>query len=130
MVKISQSSGNWIKTSNIKDDDLIKILDEGYVCESKKYTYPDGTPKKQLVFQIEHKGETYSFTMNKASQINLGEVWGWDTCEWVGKTAKAYIMPSPIGTKMVLLKPAKENPEKRNPEMVYDPEQDAWDSDK
>jgi hypothetical protein len=82
----------YLKASECKLGDLIKFLDEGKWVESTKFTYEDGKPKQQLVFEVEDgSGDKKSLTLNKTNRDALVEAWGKDTSLWVGKIAEITI---------------------------------------
>ena len=101
-----QSSGMYLKADQVKKGDIIKILDEGTIETSTKFTYDDGTPKKEFVFTVEHKGQKVKMRMNKASRVAITSGFGDETKNWVGREASCYIMPTPSGDKkMIILEP-------------------------
>ena len=100
------SGGNYLKADLVKKGDIIKILDEGTIETSTKFTYDDGTPKKEFVFTVEHKGIKTKMRMNKASRVALVTAFGDETKGWIGREASCYVMPTPSGDKkMIILEP-------------------------
>ena len=87
MVKLS-SNKKWVKGSEFKNGDIVKLVSEGGWEESSKFTYNDGSPVQQFIIKIEVNGEEKDMTLNKASRNNLTMTWGYETSEWVGKSAK------------------------------------------
>jgi len=76
----------YLKASECNTGDLIKFLDEGKWVESTKFTYDDGSPKQQLIFEVEDGlGEKKSLTLNATNRNTLVSAWGKDTANWVGK---------------------------------------------
>ena len=110
--------GNYLKTDDVKEGDVIKILDEGRWVESATYTYDDGKPKRSLVFGVDFKGEKRDMRMNKVSQDELKSAWGDDTADWIGKTAKVSIeYVRTIKKNMIVLTASgKEEAQKEIPE--------------
>jgi len=49
-MKVS-TGGNYLKPTDEVKGKTIKFLDEGRLEESTKFTYDDGTPKKNLIFE-------------------------------------------------------------------------------
>lgn len=109
--------GNYLKTENVKDGDLITFKDEGSWVESAKYTYDDGNPKQDFVMKVEHKGKEYSLRVNKFSRDELVPVYGTDTKGWIGKQAKVAIENyRSLGKKgIILTAPSKEESQVEEP---------------
>lgn len=108
MVKLNQG-GKYLSVKTAERGEKVKFNNAGEWRQNTKFTYEDGTPKNELIFQVHHNGEDKELKVNKASQINLSEAWGDDTEAWVGKTSKINIMPTPNGQhKMIVLEPTEE----------------------
>lgn len=123
-MEIDLNKGNkstYLRVSDVKDEDIIAILDPGRWVESK-FTYEDGTPKQNLEFAVNFQGKQLKYNMNKTSQINMSESFGNKTEDWVGKCAKIFVMPTPRGdTKMIVLKPTTQQEPAKIPEV-----QEEW----
>ena len=80
---------DYVKVNkNIKNGDIVKLLDEGKY-ETKEI---GGERKKLLKFDMElADGSGKIYTMNKTTQQNLIEAWGQDSKEWIGKELKAWV---------------------------------------
>lgn len=85
MVKLG---GNYVKTADVNDGDVINFMDEGEWIKSARWTYEDGSPKMDFVIGVEIKGETKQMRLNKTNRDILTEAYGNDTVDWIGKSAK------------------------------------------
>lgn len=101
----SVTSGTFAKADiDIKQGDVITIMDEGVSEPSQVYTLPDGTPKINYNFTIKLvDGKMMKLTINKTSLKNLVGTLGAETGDWIGKEVKANIAMTPKGQKMVIL---------------------------
>ena len=63
-MKLSKGGGNWLKADQCKKGEIITFKDEGRIEESDKYKYDDGSPKKSLVFMVEHCGTDKQMRLN------------------------------------------------------------------
>lgn len=107
MVKLNEG-GNYLKTADTKQGDVIKFLNEGVWAENSKYTYPDGNPRMDFIMRVEHGGAEKKFRVNKTNRDLLVEAWGNDTADWINKTAKVELIKSMIAGKlqnMIVLHP-------------------------
>ena len=86
MVMLNQG-GNYIKTADAKDGEIITFKDEGAWQESK-YTYDDGNPKNDFVIKVMYNNEEKSIRLNKKNRTTVSEAYGDDTSKWIGKTAE------------------------------------------
>ena len=115
MVQLAEEGKrNWLKTSEVKNGEKIKILDEGAWVESTKFTYDDGNPVKQFVVSIERGGSAYAINMNKVSRTQLSTAWGTDTSKWVGHMVQVEKIKVMVGGDLkesLLLSPAMDNEE-------------------
>ena len=107
-MKLSDNT-QWLSAKNCESGDEITILNEGEWKESQKFTYDDGSPVKQLVFKINHKGEEKQLTFIKPSRIALVEAFGDDTLEWVGRKATIQLALNTQGGKSIILEPITES---------------------
>lgn len=73
--------------ADIKDGDIIKILDEGQ--EVKKEF--KGVSNTAVEHQFETRNGTKAMSVNKTSINNLIDAFGKDSKEWVGKEVKAWV---------------------------------------
>jgi hypothetical protein len=81
-------SGNFLKTAEANNGDIITFKDEGEWVENTKYTYPDGNPKVDFVIKVEINGDDKSMRLNKTNREIVISAYGKDTKKWIGKTAK------------------------------------------
>lgn len=97
---ILEDSFKFLKVSEVKDGTIIKFTNEGVWRDSRKFTYPDGSVKKEFVITIEVDGENKSFTLNKTNRDTLKLAWGKDTKEWIGKEARIKLVDGFVGGVM------------------------------
>ncbi len=83
-----QAKRNWLKSENVKSGDTLTFLSGGEIVPSGKYTYEDGTPKKQFVIKLTHNGAEADFTVNATNKKILIASFGDETDSWVGKSVK------------------------------------------
>lgn len=91
----------FLKTSEVQSGDIIKFKDEGEWVESKKFTYPDGTPRNDFMITVEINGENRSLRLNKTNRDVLVAVFGKDTMGWVGKEVKLHKVNALVAGKMM-----------------------------
>lgn len=103
--------GQFMKAEGVDKGATVVFKDAGEIQTSDKYTYEDGSPRKNLVFTVEYKGEDKKLRLNNASKINLIEAWGEETKDWIGKSAVIHILPAPNGiNKMIILESVNGKP--------------------
>ena len=76
--------------TDIKDGDLLKMLDAGQVIEGKfgeQYVFKFMTAKK----------EEGNIALNRTSRNTLGRGFGTETEDWVGKVVKAFVVKQMVG---------------------------------
>lgn len=113
------NTGKFLKASDVQRGDFVEFLDEGKWVETKfdrkdkegnVVLKEDGTPEKQnqyLMLVRYNDTEERSLKLNRASWVQLSEVYGEDTTQWVGKKAIVRTIPTPNGkSKSILLDPA------------------------
>ena len=86
-MKIS-SAKNWLKSEDVKQGDIITFLSEGEWVASAKYTYADGTPRKDFLLKVKHGEVDKDMRLNATNKKILIKAFGDETKEWIGKTAK------------------------------------------
>ncbi len=104
-----QVKKNWLKSENVKSGDTLTFLNGGEIVTSGKYTYTDGTPKKDLVFKVTHNGAEADFTMNATNKKTLIASFGDETDSWIGKSVKvdvANVMVSGAMKKSIVIQGA------------------------
>ena len=102
-MKIGQA---FLKITEVKEGDIMEILNEGAWVESKQFKYPDGNPKQDCQFQIRLPLGERTFTMSKTNREACKEAWGDETLNWIGKTARIGITPLPqLKKNMITLFP-------------------------
>ncbi len=104
--------GKYLTSKVLKDGDVIEIISEGEWGESSKFMNQDGTPKKELVFEVKFNGDDYSFRMNATNRNTLVLAFGRDTKKWIGKKAGVTFQKALIAGKMqdvIILSPQVES---------------------
>uniref|UniRef100_A0A6M3JFI4 Uncharacterized protein n=1 Tax=viral metagenome TaxID=1070528 RepID=A0A6M3JFI4_9ZZZZ len=91
----------YLKSDSVKTGDLLTIRGEGEWIASKKFSYPDGTPKQQFNIEVEHNLELKTMTLNGTNRNTLINAWGKDTKEWAGKDVKIELVKSLVAGKTV-----------------------------
>src|SRR3990167_7997748 len=113
MVKLS--SGNYIKSDEIKRGDRITILNEGEWVDSTKFFVTDsegnqvqdesGNPIPKPNFEVKIKlpnGKEGKINMNKTSRDLICQIYGEETNKWVGKEIIAYPTLTPNKKRMIM----------------------------
>lgn len=80
-------SGNFIKSSEVSNGDIITFKNAGDWVESTRFKYDDGNPKVDFNIKVEFKGEEKQMRLNKTNREICIAAYGNDTTKWVGKTA-------------------------------------------
>jgi hypothetical protein len=99
---------NWLKSEDVKQGDLITILNEGEWVASAKFTYTDGTPRKDFLLKVKHNDVDKDMRLNATNKKLLIKAFGDETSAWVGKSAKlntADIMVSGKLMKTIMMQP-------------------------
>lgn len=102
------SARTYLKTEDIKQGDQITILDGGEFVASAKYTYQDGTPRKDLLFKVKHNDHDVSMRLNATNKKVLVAAFGEETESWIGKMVKldtANVMVSGKMMKTIIMLP-------------------------
>jgi len=102
---------NFLRVDDVKNGDVITFLNEGEWLESKKYTYSDGTPRKDFVIKVSISGTEKDMRLNATNRSNLISAFGNDTANWVGKSASLEKTKVMVGGKMmetIIVKPIKD----------------------
>ena len=110
-MKLSETSGQWLKSADVKNGDKVTFLSEGETKENDKYPYPDGTPKLEYIFKVRHDGAEKNMRVNKTSRVNLMQAWGNETSHWKGRTAQCETQKLMTGHTAVILIPSTEEEE-------------------
>ena len=99
-MKIS-SAKNWLKSEDVKQGDIITFLSEGEWVASAKYTYADGTPRKDFLLKVKHGEVDKDMRLNATNKKILIKAFGDETKEWIGKTAKLAIADIMVSGKLM-----------------------------
>jgi len=97
---ILEGKRNFLKADEVANGDRLEILSEGEWVESKKWTYPDGTPKQQFIIKVGMDGVERDFTLNATNRQNLIRTWGKDTKNWIGKFATVEIVKMSVSGQL------------------------------
>ncbi len=98
---IREEKRNWLKSSDVKSGDVLKIVDEGKNVTSGKFTNEKtGEPKIQFVLKVLHNGQERDFTINSTNDKTLIRSFGQETKGWIGKEIKVDIIDMMIGGSM------------------------------
>ena len=81
--------------ADIKDGDILTILDEGKIIV--------GQYGEQHVFKVKTRNGEKGLTFNQKSVNNLIDAFGTDSVEWVGKEVKAWVLKAMVSGKMSLI---------------------------
>ena len=91
---------------DVKQGDILMLIDEGTDVTSKTIKDKNGNAKVQQVFQVTlSDGSDRALYMNRTSQIGLAQAFGKDTKNWIGKSAKVNVVMTTLGTKAIMLEP-------------------------
>lgn len=92
MQKVIRAQGEYVKKGeDIKDGDLVAIVDEGQMVTGD---YGD-----RMVFKITTKNGDKNLSFNQKSMNNLIDSWGDDTKSWIGKKAKIWMVKAMVSGK-------------------------------
>jgi len=104
--KVSVGAGYVNKTSyefegkkfeaDIKDGDIVKILDEGIQMQ-KEFK---GKTSTVTVHKIETRNGTKAISLNQTSLNNLIDAFGKDSSEWVDKEVKVWVLKVMVSGKL------------------------------
>ena len=90
--KVIRAQGEYAKKGeDIKDGDLVTILDEG---QNVTGDYGD-----RMVFKIETKNGPKNLSFNQKSMNNLIDAFGDDTVTWIGKKVKITMVRAMVSGK-------------------------------
>ena len=99
---------NYLKSEDVKQGDLITFLNEGEWVASAKYTYADGTPRKDFLLKVKHGESEKDMRLNATNKKLMIKAFGEETKDWIGKTANlttADIMVSGKLMKTIMISP-------------------------
>lgn len=91
--------GNYLKVSDVSSGDQIVFKSEGEWVQNARYTYDDGSPKKDFVMKVEYDGGEKLMRMNKTNRDAMIAAYGDDTVAWIGKTATITVEKALVGGK-------------------------------
>lgn len=93
LLKKTSVGGQWAKAGvDIKDQDIIKIIDSGTTIE--------GQYGPQLVFKVLTKNGEFVRPFNQTSINNLVDAYGEESMGWINKPAKAWVIKALVSGKM------------------------------
>jgi len=102
---------NYLRINDIKGGEIVEILNEGEWIESKRYTYNDGTPRKDFYIKIKINEEERDLRLNVTNRGILISAYGNDTAKWIGKSIvlKKIQAMTPQGLRdAIIVEPTKE----------------------
>jgi len=82
--------------ADIKDGDIIKILDEG-IKVNKEFK---GKITEAVVHKIETRNGQKAFSLNTTSLNNLIDCYGKDSKNWIGKEVKVFLLKAMVSGAM------------------------------
>lgn len=97
-------SGLFLNPKNTEEGDVIIFTEEG--------VEGDYEGKANVTFDVELDEDIKKITLNPTSVQNLSEVWGWDSKNWISKSAEITFVEKPIQGKLqkyIVLVPVKDN---------------------
>ncbi len=102
MVKLG-SSKNYLKVADLLGGEVVAFCSEGEWVESRKFTYDDGTPRRNFVIKVQLAGadEPKDMTLNKTNRDTLIEAYSDDTVCWLGKKVRLDKAKVMVGGKML-----------------------------
>lgn len=109
---IFEEKRKWIKAENVKNGDILTIVSDVEIVTSGKYTYKDGTPKKDIVCKVKVNDVEYDMTVNATKKKMLIKNIGKDSSLWVGKSFKCEVVKVMVGDDFkdsILLSPITSN---------------------
>ena len=80
--------GDYVKTDEVSEGDVIAFLDEGDWVKSARFTYEDGNAKQDFVMRVRWRDMEKSMRINKTNRDAMVVAYGANTAEWVGKMAQ------------------------------------------
>ena len=89
--KVSAGAQYAKKGEDIKDGDLITILDEGQIIVGKY--------GEQIVHKIKTRNGDRALNLNQTSINNLVDAYGTDGKGWIGKMAKVWVIKAMVSGK-------------------------------
>ena len=90
------SLGEWAKKGeDIKDQDIITVLNEGQTDESGEFG-----PRQVFLVQLVG-GEEKNVAFNQTSINNMIDAFGEDSAKWVGKKVKVWLVRQNVAGKFV-----------------------------
>ena len=92
---------NYLKSEDVKQGDIITFLDEGALVPSAKYTYTDGTPRKDFLLKVKHNDVEKDMRLNATNKKLLIKALGDETSAWIGKTAKLTTADIMVNSKLM-----------------------------
>lgn len=98
---ILDNKKNYVKTTDVLGGEIITFKSEGEWVESKRFTYNDGSPKKDFIIKVEINGEEKDMRLNQTNRDILINVYGKETKEWIGQTATITKVKVVVAGKMI-----------------------------
>lgn len=116
---------NYLKTSMLKDGDVLVFESEGEWLVSKFKNEKTGEPNNDFYVKADLKGVTYDFKVNGTNRKILISLYGKDSKDWMGNLLKVTIVKTMVGGKMFdtpVLEPVDSKKKAKDPkEVEYQP---------
>lgn len=97
---ILEGKRNYLKADEVKTGDTLIINSEGEWIESKRFTYPDGTPKQQFIIKVNCDNVDRDMSLNATNRQNLINAFGKDTSKWVGQAVVVEIVKMSVSGQL------------------------------
>lgn len=85
MIIEGANHNQFLDKKAIVNGEHLKIADNGWREESKKYTNKDGSPKVRYMFNVLKGGQKFTTEFNWTSVKAICSVYGSDTDSWTGR---------------------------------------------
>ncbi len=92
---------NYLKTENIKQNDIITILNEGELVASSRFTYNNGEPRKDFILKVKHNDSECDVRINATNKKVLVAAFGDESKDWIGKQVKIDVASVMVSGKML-----------------------------
>jgi hypothetical protein len=97
MPNLQKPSGKFLSNEDVSTGDIVTFVDAGKEFEEDDKFKPG---KKRLKFEIGvslDNGDEKVVSLNNTSKANLMDVYGANSDEWVGKTARVEVITQKVG---------------------------------
>ena len=91
---------NYLKSDMIKPGETLTFLNAGEWIESQKFTYEDGSKRKDFLIQVKYNDKEYALRLNATNRKALVAAYGDETEKWIGSGAKIDVVNVMVSGKM------------------------------